>query len=294
VAAAALNWPILNGVLSLSFDARVLISSTIIAIYSLAAAYEFARGAAKEERYRLIAAALCTAHSLFYLVRAIFGPTLGFANASAETVVSVWGAVIALEVVLFAAALATLVVGIALQRAGLEEGRAAMTDFLTGVRNRRAFELTMRTILPAHESNAPAVLLLLDLDRFKEVNDRLGHEAGDELLKGFVLAVRKQLPDPDMFWRLGGDEFAVMLSRCEPPQAESVKDSLRRAVEASAATQDVLSVTKVSVSIGSAAVVPGEMLPDLVRRADAALYQDKSKRRLARAPAHSRQVAFAA
>src|SRR5690606_30357787 len=100
VIVAVAVWPIVIAVLDPAFGLRILICSTLVAIYSLAMAFEFARGAGRAERYRLMAAALSVAHGLFYLVRAFLGPTLGFADATTEAVVSAWGAVIALEGVL--------------------------------------------------------------------------------------------------------------------------------------------------------------------------------------------------
>jgi diguanylate cyclase (GGDEF)-like protein len=268
-----------DGILDPAFRTRVVICPMLVAGYSMAAAFEFARGAGMAERYRFMAAGLCGAHGLFYLVRAIWGPTLGFAIASTEAVVSAWGAVIALEIVLFATALATLVVAIALERSGLAERRAALTDHLTGVGNRRAFDSAMRAHLAASDDHEPAVLLLLDLDRFKEVNDRFGHEAGDDLLKAFAASISQTLPDPGLFWRLGGDEFAILVRGCEPHRVEPLKDTLRQAVNASEAFEEASAEVRVSVSIGSAAVIPGEAAADVVRRADAALYLEKSRRR---------------
>lgn len=279
VAIAFAAWPVLIAVFSPSFETRVLISSMLICGYSAALAIEFAHGATKEGRNRIIAAALCGAHAFFYLIRALVGPTLGLVDASSDTFVSAWGAVIALEGVLFAAALAVLVVGIALERGRLEDRRAAYTDFLTGIGNRRAFETAMHSIIPALDDRVPTTLLLLDLDKFKEVNDRFGHDVGDRLLETFARVVSEQLSDRSMFWRLGGDEFAILLRGCDLQKAALMKETLRHAITISAEIQQITGGVQVSVSIGSAAIIPGETVSDLVQRADTALYDEKSKRR---------------
>ncbi len=272
-------WPLLCGLFELGFASRVVVCSILVCGYSAAAAFELVHGATKEERNRLIAAGLCAAHALFYLIRAAFGPTLGLINAATEDVESAWGAAIALEIVLFAAAMATLIVGTIAERRGLKERRAANTDFLTGIGSRRAFDATMRRVVPATEDGVPTALLLLDLDEFKKVNDRLGHQAGDTLLKTFAQVVRQQLRDPDMFWRLGGDEFAILLRGCDLHESESLKASLRQAIEMSSVIRKAAGGARVSASMGSAAVLPGEGIADLVRRADAALYRDKDRRK---------------
>ena len=271
-------WPLLCWLLDPGFGARIVISSLLICAYSAAAAFELGHGAVREERNRFIAAALCAGHALFYLVRALYGPTLGLVNAVTEEVVSDWGAIIALEVVLFAAAMAALIVGITLERAGLTERRAAYTDFLTGIGSRRAFEATMQAVLSAADRRVPTTLLLLDLDDFKKVNDRLGHHAGDELLQAFAAALRQQLSDPGLFWRIGGDEFAILLRGYKPLQAELMTEALRQTIATAPAIQSAGDGSQVSASIGRATLIPGDTMEDLVLRADAALYGEKRKR----------------
>lgn len=279
LAAGAIAWPLIIGLWNPPFDSRIIFSSLLIAGFSAAMAFELVRGATHEERHRRIAAAVCAAHAVFFALRALAGPTLGFLNVSAADVISPWGAVIALEIILFSGTMAILIVSISLERARLEERSAAHTDFLTGVGSRRAFERSMARILRAVDDHIPATLLTLDLDGFKKVNDQLGHEAGDLVLKEFAEAVRRELPQPKQFWRLGGDEFAVLLSGHTLRQGDVMKDILRRAIDTSAAIQQTTAGTPVSVSIGIAALLPEETISDLVRRADIALYKDKRRNR---------------
>jgi diguanylate cyclase (GGDEF)-like protein len=108
----------------------------------------------------------------------------------------------------------------------------AAHDGLTGLLNRQAFEAALRLALEessfAQEHHA---LLLLDLDRFKVVNDTCGHPAGDALLKALSAHVAERLRHSDVFARMGGDEFGVLLRYTEPSDAERVAEKLREAIE---------------------------------------------------------------
>jgi diguanylate cyclase (GGDEF)-like protein len=109
----------------------------------------------------------------------------------------------------------------------------AAHDVLTGLLNRQAFEAALRLTLEesafAPENHA---LLLLDLDRFKVVNDSCGHPAGDALLRALSAHLAGRLRQSDVFARLGGDEFGVLLRYTEPADAERVAEKLRAAIEA--------------------------------------------------------------
>lgn len=287
-------WPVTNFAFDLSFELRVVLFSLLVCVFSTLIAFEFVRGRAGE-RHRNIAAILCTGHALFYLVRAVAGPTMGFANASSQTALSLWGAIIALEIVLFAGALAVLVVSIMINQASMEERRAAYTDFLTGIGNRRSFETEMQDVISANREGMPDTLLLLDLDNFKEVNDLHGHDAGDELLRSFAKMVQDELADASMFWRLGGDEFAILISGKGPEEIRVMGDQLRRIVDLCVAKQPVEDWPQVSVSIGHAVVERFDTPTDILRRADAVLYQDKRHRgRSARAKSRRDEKVFSA
>ena len=113
-----------------------------------------------------------------------------------------------------------------------ERSRAALTDVLTGGHNRRYFARHMkRELKRAKRFGTPLSLLLLDIDHFKQVNDRYGHAAGDEILKQFSNRVRYSLPrDFDWSARIGGEEFVVVLPQTDLAGAETVAERLRRAV----------------------------------------------------------------
>ena len=146
----------------------------------------------------------------------------------------------------------------------------ATSDDLTGLPNRRA--LNRARIGSAVEK--PQALLLLDLDRFKEVNDSLGHHAGDALLVQVAGRLRARLRSSDLLVRLGGDEFAVLLDDARRAEAEVVARSLSAALDEPFGLEDLSVHTSVSIGI---ALSPehGEDLPTLLRKADMAMYRAK-------------------
>jgi len=149
--------------------------------------------------------------------------------------------------------------------------KLAALDQLTGLYNRRSGEQRLaEEISRAVRHERPLTILLADLDGLKQINDRLGHAAGDLVLKGFSERLRKAIRGSDLAVRLGGDEFMVLLPEC---RAEEVKHVLNRL--------DGLEVefegTKIPVrfSRGWTDYKPGETAEELLRRGDEALYADK-------------------
>ncbi|TFD42960.1 EAL domain-containing protein [Cryobacterium sp. TMT1-2-1] len=154
--------------------------------------------------------------------------------------------------------------------------RQAMTDELTGLPNRRALYTEVPPRLAADQRRRSA-LLLLDLDKFKEVNDSLGHDVGDRLLEQVAARLLGQLRAADLLARLGGDEFAIHLDGCDIGQAETVALKLRAAL---AEPFTLAGITlQASASIGIAMYPEqGEDLTVLLRKADMAMYKAKSTR----------------
>jgi diguanylate cyclase (GGDEF)-like protein len=144
----------------------------------------------------------------------------------------------------------------------------AETDALTEVANRRLFERRVQAAF-GHSSGsasaAPFCVAMLDLDHFKEVNDRDGHLAGDVLLRDCVSAWKGALRLHDLLARFGGDEFAVLLPDCDVEEAELIIDRLRR-----------LTPEGTTVSVGLAEAAAGETSAELMQRVDAAMYEAKS------------------
>jgi len=152
-----------------------------------------------------------------------------------------------------------------------------LRDALTGVANHGSFQETLRHEIARHERSAESlVLLMVDLDDFKAVNDRFGHPVGDAVLRGVVARLLGSVRDMDVVARYGGEEFAVVLPQTDAAQGERVAERLRAAVAASplpAGSEEPLPLT---VSIGLA-VFPedADTKGALVECADRALYAAK-------------------
>jgi diguanylate cyclase (GGDEF)-like protein len=156
--------------------------------------------------------------------------------------------------------------------------RQARTDPLTGLLNRRAFlEEMERHAARQDRDNQPATLMFADLDNFKPVNDRLGHEVGDEVLRRTAGLLRKTFRPTDLIARLGGDEFAIWLNGADHMTAAERAEFLRDEVPRELAEITGPDGPRVSLSIGIASRDPGEGEPldSLMRRADRAMYEVK-------------------
>lgn len=163
--------------------------------------------------------------------------------------------------------LLSLEAAVAIERADLVSrlSNLAETDELTGLPNRRVWDETIsRAVGYARRTGRPLCVGLIDLDHFKDFNDKHGHQGGDRLLKSAAAAWRTVLRGGDTLARYGGEEFAVALPSCIAPEAEIVLERLR-----------ALTPAGQTCSVGLAEWVFGESAEELVARADEALYQAK-------------------
>ena len=154
--------------------------------------------------------------------------------------------------------------------------RLTRTDDLTGLLNRRAFNEDCRQRIAA-AGNRRGALLLLDLDRFKEINDSLGHEAGDRLLIQVGARLSHSLRSGDLLARLGGDEFAVLLGDSDGDEATAVAHKIRDALAELFTAGGIALRTSVSIGV---ALFPahGNDVNSLLRKADMAMYRAKTTR----------------
>ncbi|WP_432547573.1 putative bifunctional diguanylate cyclase/phosphodiesterase [Kineococcus sp. SYSU DK004] len=147
----------------------------------------------------------------------------------------------------------------------------ATHDELTGLGNRALLQQRLAEAVP----RGPVAVLLLDLDRFKEVNDTLGHPAGDELLQVVARRLRSVAPPGSTVVRLGGDEFAVLVTGGDVREAaEQLAVAVAEAVRPPVALADATVST--AVSTGIAVSAPGERPADVLRHADTAMYAAKT------------------
>ncbi len=148
----------------------------------------------------------------------------------------------------------------------------AITDSLTGAYNRRYFELQAEQALGVWQrSSQPSTLLIMDIDFFKRINDRLGHAAGDAAIKGLVEVISRRIRNVDILCRHGGEEFVILLNGTGPEAAEGVAEELRQRVESASILPD----GKMTVSIGVCGSAAAENLDHWLNLADGALYLAK-------------------
>ena len=155
-------------------------------------------------------------------------------------------------------------------------------DPLTGLSNRRQFELQLASEIDrVARAGEPALVLMIDIDHFKRVNDAHGHQAGDLVLKAVALGLAECIRPMDTVARFGGEEFAMILPNCAPSFAQAVAERIRTHVSDSAISIGIGEEVSVTVSIG------GAFAPQWVRssallwveRADQQLYRAKSEGR---------------
>ena len=155
----------------------------------------------------------------------------------------------------------------------------ANSDALTNVLNRRGFQkLSERLLLRANRDQTPSAVLLMDLDHFKSINDRHGHDTGDRIICLFAEVAARATRPSDLLARYGGEEFCALLTNTTEVQAKAIAERLRSDFAAASIDLDGLSIGT-TVSIGVAKVELQEAVDQALNRADAALYLAKKKGR---------------
>jgi diguanylate cyclase len=157
-------------------------------------------------------------------------------------------------------------------------------DALTGLSNRRSFDLALaREVDRVARSGEPALLLALDIDHFKRINDSHGHAAGDLVLKAVAGALLETVRPMDLVARVGGEEFAIILPNCPSAFGETVAERLRRRVERMPVAIGPAQQISVRISIG------GAFAPQWVRSSPA-LWSERADVQLYRAKASGRNL----
>lgn len=156
--------------------------------------------------------------------------------------------------------------------------KEALTDGLTGIANRKNFDISLRrAAMDAMESGAPLCLVMSDIDHFKRFNDTHGHQTGDHVLRFVGAMLTNSVKGHDIPARYGGEEFVIVLPRTELAEATKIADRIRAAIAAKRlrkkqSGEDIGSIT---ISMGIAQYRPGEPLNSLIKRADDGLYHAK-------------------
>lgn len=151
----------------------------------------------------------------------------------------------------------------------------AKIDFLTSLLNRGELESEMaNSLYDCQLSNKHLTVMMLDLDNFKYVNDTLGHDAGDEVLKSVADLIRQNIRSVDKAGRWGGDEFIIVFNNSDEHVAENVAERIRNKIIGLAST---FNVNKLTVSIGITSARKDDTLLSLFQRVDAAMYKSKNQ-----------------
>jgi diguanylate cyclase (GGDEF)-like protein len=263
-----------------SWDLRVLTSCGIITAYTWATAYEFWRGRSEPLVSRWPAIFMLFAHGALYLLRTPFGAMLPWSPTGSEVFDSVWMTVLSFEALLFTIAIAFILLAMAKERTEHRHKTAALIDPLTGIANRRAFLQDGEAQLKRQSADPrPTVVMLLDLDNFKSINDRFGHAVGDRALQIFAQAAASCMRRLDLFGRLGGEEFAAILFDTTHERALAIGEQIRTSF--ADATRDV-DGRPVAATVSIGIVISQDAVPDLaalLAQADHALYRAKDNGR---------------
>jgi len=258
---------------------RSLVASGIITAYTWLTAYEFWRGRDEPLVSRWPAILMLFAQGALFLLRT---PMLALLPGSSgdSLLGSVWMTVLSSESLLLTISEAFILLAMAKERTELRHRTAAMVDPLTGIANRRSFLQDAALAAKRHIGNPrPAAVLLIDLDRFKSINDSFGHAVGDRVLAMFAEAARKSMRGSDLIGRFGGDEFAAMLLETNREKAVEVAERIRATF--SQMTHDVDGhQVGATVSIGLVHCLERTLdIPELLTQADHALYCAKERGR---------------
>ncbi|NMG41748.1 diguanylate cyclase [Chelativorans sp. ZYF759] len=151
---------------------------------------------------------------------------------------------------------------------------SARRDSLTGLLNRGAFLTAIEAACRGPDAS-DGMLLMVDADDFKSINDRFGHDAGDQALVAIAHAMGRSLRSRDICGRIGGEEFAVILSETSPAEARALAERLRREVESMRLDIPGHDGARLTVSIGAAALSSSSDASSVMRLADKRLYEAK-------------------
>lgn len=174
---------------------------------------------------------------------------------------------------LMAEALALALANQRLRDALLEK---ALFDPLTGLRNRHHLEDTLRTqMAQAVRNDEPLSCMMIDIDHFKSINDRFGHEAGDQVIKNVATIVQRAVQDTGLAFRFGGEEFLVLLTGADEEAAHACATEIYNGVHTLSLRYGLAEIGPVDVSIGIACYPQHAQRDDLLRAADVALYRAK-------------------
>lgn len=258
---------------------RIVAMSIIVAAYAGAFAFEMLRGHRQEPLpSRRLAAIFFGSHAVFYFIRAPLSILDPVANVNGSGH-GAWYALISFELFLHTILTAVVLFALIKERGEHRYRLASERDPLTGLANRRFFVESVGRLLGsarAASDHRNGVMLVLDIDHFKVINDTHGHLAGDRVLVAFSAAIAALTDRSMVLGRFGGEEFALFAPGLDLSGGKRLAEQMRLAVSAGALSTREGDAVPVTVSIGlvSAADVPLD-LDALLAAADLALYEAK-------------------
>ncbi|MCH6266586.1 GGDEF domain-containing protein [Neobacillus citreus] len=156
--------------------------------------------------------------------------------------------------------------------------KLTIVDSLTGLYNRRYFDLSMEKTIPfSQRINCPLSLIMIDIDHFKNINDKYGHLCGDEALKHIADIIKRNVRTSDAYVRFGGEEFAIILPNTDLGECKILAEHLRKDVNQSDFTYHQAHIP-ISISLGIS-LFKGENVEGFIEKADKALYTAKENGR---------------
>jgi diguanylate cyclase (GGDEF)-like protein len=275
------NWPIAIAIVTLSVATTTIAfgtgysgtgtiaGNTLIGVLLIATARQY--WAARAE-----APLLMTANAMLYFIVSASFIMCGYALASQGQFILTsrpanWAEDInSIVVIVGLTGIGTLSLTLNQTRIANRHKREAMTDALTGLLNRRA-------LLENPQDHVPmdTALVAMDLDHFKTINDRFGHDSGDQTLKAFAGLIRANIRTTDLAARIGGEEFCIVLSNSNPRASAAIAERIRAQIEAMPIPTSSGSI-RTTVSAGIAYSTGAETIQSLLIRADEALYEAKA------------------
>lgn len=262
-----------------SMAARVVGVSLFNAAFSALAAYELWRGRAETLASRKPAMVVLLTFTALMLFRVATVNLLPF-PMGALPLDPMWMGIFNLAVFVHASFLGFLLIALTKERREAEQRTFASLDPLTGLMNRRAFMSQVeRSARRRKFGREPLALLVLDLDHFKSINDRFGHDVGDRVLVAFATVAEACARPTDQLYRMGGEEFCFILPDTTLPDAIAVAERVRKAFAGNSVKTGRGSASA-TVSIGVAMTEhAGFDLELLLAAADAAVYEAKARGR---------------
>jgi len=245
-------------------------------LLAFGAAHEIWRGRAEPLPSRWPTAVTLIAWGVIMLARVPTSLVMPEPDGAYQLTASVFYPLLSFGTLLFSVVIAFLLLNMTKERSELRHMIASMVDPLTGVANRRAFIADAERLGAQASTDGALAVMLFDLDHFKAINDRLGHAAGDAVLKSFAATAKAALGANTLFGRIGGEEFGAALRVSHLGEALAIAEQVRRACDQAGDADGLMPTVSIGVALEDES---NATLPALMALADRALYLAKARGR---------------